>query len=338
MRTSMRLGVVGSGVALLGSAAFGALAPSAGAASGQARTTPAYNSTASAEVNNIVVGDTSVKPLGVTATTGNSPKSDSRSLAVLLQGLENIPVLGSAVGGALGSASPSILELASVHATAGADGVSTACATTLQANCDGTASPVTLKITLDTFSSILDSLPVPVPGLSNYALKLTLQGPQASCEAGPAGSGKLSGRDTPASVTAEITENDAQLIGPVDIPSGQNIWDQLATQGAGSTLADALHLLASDAPLNLTLNSGSQAKTDSKITVTSGLLGLSTAEHTLLKVGEAKATCGPNTRGGSPKPGPGSQTGGEKPLGGIQSDEGRSSVPAASWRALSGMP
>ena len=342
MRTSTRLGIAGSGVAVAGSAALAALAPGAVAAPGQARATPAYHSTATAEVGTVAVGHNQLDPLRVTATNANSPQDKKYTLAVLLAELNDVPVLGPAVGGALQTASPSILELASAHATASADGVSTACATTLQASCESMPSPVILKIKLDALSSILDTLPTPIPNLPEFALVLTLQGPQASCEAGPAGSGKLSGNAAPAGATAQITENDSPIAGPVTL-SGGDVWTALAGE-ADPALAPALNLLATGAPLNLTLDHGSTSSpSGSAVTATSGELGLSTANATLLHVGGVTVHCGPNTLSGSAGPGPGSSgtgsgTGGEKPLGGIQSDEGRSSAPARSWLALNGMP
>lgn len=356
MRKSTRISIVGSGVAVAGTVAIAALAPGAAASPGQASATT-YNSTATATIGDLILGGTSQSLLPVTATTGNSPKSASIGSAPLISALNGVPVIGPPLAAAFQAANPSYTDVATERATASAGGTSTACAAVLAADCTSTPNPVVLNVGFNDLSSVLGTLPTPLPGgLSAYDLVLTLHGPQASCSAGPAGSGQLSANADVAGATAEITQNGTPVAGPVTLDGG-SIWNQLLTAaGNTSVLAPALQLLNSNAPLSLIINPNSTKSTSgSTATATAGELGLASGGTTLLDAKTVSVSCGPNTMAAttSPSPSPSSPTTGtpapspttgapsptgEEPLGGIQTDEGRSSVPAGSWLALNGMP
>jgi hypothetical protein len=131
--------------------------------------------------------------------------------------------------------------------------------------------------------------------------------------------------------------------------SGGDVFSQVLTAEKASPVTPLLQMLTTKAPLTLTLDPNSRKYTSgSKATATTGELGLSSGGTTIFDVKTATVTCGANTEaaGATPAPSPAgsspstsSSTSGEKPLSGIQTDEGRSSIPAAkSYLALSGMP
>lgn len=352
----MRIGIVSSSVAVIGwGAALAALAPSAGAASGQASSAN-YDSTATATVGEVNIAGTDQSLLTTTATSGDSPKSASIGSGQVLSALQGVPTLGSALSVAFQNANPGHTDLVSESATASPDGTSTACAAVLSADCTTRPMSLIVKLGLTDLTSALSGTPLaglvkqlPDP-LGEYAVVLTLNGPRASCSAGPAGSGDVSATDNPAGASLDIRANGQSVLpnGPVAL-SGGDVFSQVLTAEKASPLSPLLQMLTIKAPLTLTLDPNSRKYTSgSKATATTGELGLSSGGTTIFDVKTATVTCGANTEvaGATPAPSPAgsspstsSSTSGEEPLSGIQTDEGRSAIPAAkSYLALSGMP
>ncbi|MBO0803022.1 MAG: hypothetical protein J2P25_08105 [Nocardiopsaceae bacterium] len=348
MRKSTRIGIVGSSVAVAGSAALAAFAPSAGAtpSAGGAPSSSGYHSSATATVGAVDVAGVSQSLASASATTGNSPASDSIGSGTVLSVLQGVPApLGPALVAAFNNANPGNTDLVSESATASANGTSTACAAILSANCTTKPMSLILRVGLGDLTS---SLPAPLSGLTGplkgvtslagYSLVLSINGPRASCTAGPAGSGEVSATDNPGGVVASITD-----------PNGQTVPGTQVSLQTGDIFAQLPGLPSGLGPLTLTFDPNSRKYTSGSVaTATTGELGLSAGSTQIFNVTAAKATCGPNkaVTTSAPKPSPsgapapaGSTTSGEKPLSGIQTDEGRSSIPAAdSYLALNGMP
>lgn len=352
----MRIGIVSSSVAVIGwGAALAALAPSAGATSGQA-SSASYDSTATATVGEVNIAGTDQSLLTTTATSGDSPKSANIGSGQVLSALRGVPTLGSAINVTFQHANPGHTDLVSESATASPDGTSTACAAILSADCTTRPMSLIVKLGLTDLTSALDGTPLvglikqlPDP-LGAYEVALTLNGPRASCSAGPAGSGDVSATDNPAGASLDIRANGKSVLpnGPVAV-SGGDVFAQVLSAVKGSPVTPLLQALTSKAPLTLTLDPNSRKYTSgSKATATAGELGLSSGGTTIFDVKAATVSCGANTEAAGATPAPSSPSGsspstgstsGEKPLSGIQTDEGRSSVPAAqSYLALNGMP
>jgi hypothetical protein len=351
----MRIGIVSSSVAVIGwGAALAALAPNAGATPGQASSAN-YDSTATATVGEVNIAGNDQSLLTTTATSGDSPKSASIGSGQVLSALKGVPTLGSAVSMTFQNANPGHTDLVSESATASPDGTSTACAAVLSADCTTRPMSLIVKLGLKDLTSALGGTPLsglvnqlPLP-LGDYVVALTLNGPRASCSAGPAGSGDVSATDNPAGASLDIRAKGKSVLpnGPVAL-SGGDVFGQVLNAQKSSPLAPLLQALTSKAPLTLTLDPNSRKYTSgSKATATVGELGLSSNGTTIFDVKAATVTCGPNTEVASATPVPSpsgsspstGSTSGEKPLSGIQTDEGRSAIPAAkSYLALSGMP
>ena len=135
--------------------------------------------------------------------------------------------------------------------------------------------------------------------------------------------------------------------GPIAL-SGGDVFKQLFAAEASSPLAPVLQQLENSSPLSVTIDPNSRKYiSGSKATAIAGELGLSANGTTIFDVTAAKASCGPNTETASTTPAPsspapssptGTSTSGEKPLSGIQTDEGRSAAAGNSYLALNGMP
>jgi hypothetical protein len=207
---------------------------------------------------------------------------------------------------------------------------------------------LTSTLTSTPLAGVLNKLPGDQLG---DTIELSLNGPRASCSVGPAGSGDVSATDNPAGASVNIVDSSGKSILPNGaIPvSGGDIFNQLLGALNGSPLASLLQQLSSQAPVSVTLDPNSRKYTSgSKATATAGELGLSSGGTTIFDVKAATVTCGPNTEAAVATPAPSSPSGsspstgstsGEKPLSGIQTDEGRSAIPAAqSYLALNGMP
>ncbi|HEX6450099.1 MAG TPA: hypothetical protein VF060_11630 [Trebonia sp.] len=351
----MRIGIVGSSVAVIGwAAALAALAPSAGATPGQASSAN-YDSTATAKVGEVNIAGTDQSLLTTTATSGDSPKSASIGSGQVLSALKGVPSLGSALAAAFQQANSGNTDLVSESATASHDGTSTACAAILSADCTTRPMSLSVKLGLTDLTSALNGSPLAglikqLPdSVDAYTVVLTLNGPWASCSAGPAGSGDVSATDNPGGASLDIRANGKSALpnGPVAL-SGGAVFSQVLTAVKGSPVTPLLQMLTSKASLTLTLNPTSRKYTSgSTATATADEIGLSSGGTTIFDVKLATVTCGPNTEaaGATPAPGPSESspstgsTSGEKPLSEIQTDEGRSSIPAAqSYLALNGMP
>lgn len=335
----MRLGIVGSSVAVLGSAAFAALAPSAGATAAKAHATPTYTSKATAEVADLTVGGVAETLLKAAATNAHSPAEDILGITPL----EDALAAHAPVGPLLKAALPAGLNLADTYAIANSTGVSAACAGILVADCTATASPVVLRTPLASLPVMADVLTVP-------DLVITLHAPEASCMADAAGN-KFTADANLVEATADLQENGTSILagGPIVLGDGTDAWTKLATAvgGTNALLETALTQLGTSDPLTFVIDNSTVSHTTTGTTAeaTSGELGLELGSAQILDAKAVHVSCGPNTKNATPGPGPGKPvkpgagTTGEKPLGGIQSDEGRSAIPAASsWQALNGMP
>jgi hypothetical protein len=379
VRTSTRIGIVGSSVAVAGSAALAAFAPSAGATTGQA-SSARYNSTATATVGSVDIDGNAQSLLTTTATSGDSPHSASIGSGQVLSALQGVPTLGPALVTAFEKANPGGTDLVTESATASPDGTSTACAAILAADC--TTKPMSLILNLglgdlpaasssssssssssggsgNPISSVLGQVGQAVgkvtgrssqaagqksqaqaskgSNLLDYSLTLTINGPRASCSAGPAGSGDLSATDNPAGATVDLLANGKSVLpgGPISV-SGGDIFKQLLSAVGGTQVGTLLSDLEGKAPLALTLDPNSRKYTSgSKATATAGEVGLSSGGTTLFDVKAATVTCGPNTQAATTSTSSSSTTAptgtsGEKPLTGIHTDEGRWVPPARS--------
>jgi hypothetical protein len=379
VRTSTRIGIVGSSVAVAGSAALAAFAPSAGAAAGQA-SSARYDSTATATVGSVDIDGNTQSLLAATATSGDSPHSASIGSGQVLSAVQGVPTLGPALATAFEKANPGGTDLVTESATASPDGTSTACAAILAADC--TTKPMSLVLNLglgdlpavsspsssstsssaggsgNPVSSVLGQVGQAVGKVTghssqasstsqatqagkgssplDYTLRLTINGPRASCSAGPAGSGDLSATDNPAGATVDLVANGKSVLpgGPIAV-SGGSIVQQLLDSVGGTPVSSLLSGLESKAPLALTLDPNSRKYiSGSKATATAGEVGLSSGGTTIFDVKAATVTCGPNTQAATTSTSsstmPPAGTSAEKPLTGIQTDEGRWVPPARS--------
>lgn len=194
----------------------------------------------------------------------------------------------------------------------------------------------------------------PLAVIAPYAIVLKLSGPEATCTAGPSGSAgsNFTATQSLASVSLDIEQNGKSVLpnGPISLHSG-DILGQLPSglssapgvQQLANALSQAgggLDTLTQASPLQLTINPGSTSGAGSgpSTTATAGELGLSVNNMQLLDLKAAQAKCGPNTAvAGATKPTT-KTTSSEKPLAGIQTDEGRSgsgSGPAL-WAGVAG--
>lgn len=360
MRTSMRIGIVGSSVAVAGSAALAAVAPSAGAAPAARASSAGYHSKANAGVGVVTIDGTKVSLLSASADSanGSAAHSDSIGSGQLLTALQNVPTLGPVLAAAFQQANPGHFDLATVAATASTNGTSAGCAAVLAADCTsgGQLRSLILKVGLADLpagllpSSVTNLVSQLGGSLADYAVVLTLNGPRASCAVGPAGGSDVSATDNPAGAEVDIQANGKSILptGPISLSTGA-IFAQLFAAEKGSPLGSLLSALSAKLPLGVIVNTNSRKySAGPKATATADELGLTSNGTTIFDVKLASASCGPNTEAASsapvpsptPSTGPGtSSTSGEKPLTGIQTDEGRSTVPAAkSWLALNGMP
>ncbi|MCL2583481.1 MAG: hypothetical protein FWE35_13620 [Streptosporangiales bacterium] len=335
MRASTRIGIVGSGFAVVGSAALAALAPSAVASSG-------YNSTAAAESGSVNIGGTPATAVSASATPSNSPQASSVPSSSLTD------ELNGGLQGLSGNVLSSSPDLVAVEATATSSGQSSGCAIVLGSNCDDGGTP--LKFTLDAGTlagSGVGSLPL---------VTVIVNGPKASCSAGPDGSG-LNASDDQGTITASVAGGQ-----PVSLSPGDNLFGALGLSDLGKQIS-----------ITPVIGQGHHHIGGGKASATAGEIGLDGPSGPIFDVKGATTTCGPNNAAagsGSPgKPGspgapgapggngsPGSNgapgtngltstsvpsstsTSGESPLGGgIQTDEGRSaSSSAPGWLALNG--
>lgn len=344
----MRIGIAGSSVVVAGSAAFAALAPAAGAAS-------QFNSTATAKSGNVTIGDQSLPAQSVTAT----PATGNQSKAVPPDGTSSVSsALGQAIPGSVAQFSGS--NLMAVTASATPDGKSNACAAVLAASCNqGEGAPLTYTVPLASLGNILK-----IAGLdaSQDTLKLTVNGPTASCSAGPSGASLVS-QDTPAAVQAEIDDANGTVGTPVDLKSG-DILSQLSGVPALTSILSGL-----TQGLNLTIKQGSHQTANGAALASTGELGLSAGSTSVFDLKGGTVSCGPNNPipGSTPTPPPASPGGNSTPqaqststpltsgsqnssptpktssaskkLSKVQTDEGRSASDSApAWLALNGMP
>lgn len=327
MRTSLRIGIVGSGVAVAGSAALAALAPAAGAAPGAS-----YRSTATGTSGKVTVTNAVLTPLTETATPGNSPKAGHISSAQVLSALQGVPTAGPALVSAIQNANPGGAALVTVSASA--DGSTAACATVLGSDCTagGRPNPVVIKLGLRDLP--VTQLTSALQNLVNPSLVLTVNGPRANCATGPGGSSPTASQSD-GDVTATIQDASGHSVGPaIGLHSG-DVFSQLGGLGLPS--------LGGQIPLTLTITPGSHIVGNKASSATAAELGLSSSGSNIFDVKSATAACGagalsqvPGTRPGTTGRAP--STPGERPLKGIGTDEGRSAAPARPWLALNGMP
>lgn len=353
MRTSVRVGIVGSSIAVVGSAALAAVAPSAGAVPSAG----SYKSTATSTSGQVTVGGTPQSLLSATATPGNSPKTGSVGSAQLLSALNGVPTVGPDLVAAFKSGNPGGTDLVTVSSNASSGGTSAGCAAVLAADCtSGGSHPFVIKLGLGDLAAGLGSTPLggvlaSLPDPTKDSIVLTINGPRATCTAGPGGSG-LTASESPADIVASVEDANGQQVAPPIPIHGGDILSQLSGLGLPSSVAQQV-------PLTVTTSPGSKTVSGGKAVATAGELGLGASGTSLFDVKGATASCGPNTQttgtggGTGPGTGPGStgpgstvpgstgtapSTSGEKPLTGIKTDEGRSSITSEPWLALNGMP
>lgn len=184
--------------------------------------------------------------------------------------------------------------------------------------------------------------------LAGFALVLTLEGPEATCTAGPPGSAgsNFTATQSLASASVDIQQNGQSILpgGPIALKSG-DILNQLPSS-LPAPLTSALSQLNISSltqanPLDLTIDTGSTsgAGAGPSTTATAGELGIGVNGMQILDLKAAQAKCGPNKAvAGATKPAT-KTTSSEQPLGGgIQTDEGRSgsgSDPAL-WAGVAG--
>lgn len=345
----MRIGIAGSSVVVAGSAAFAALAPAAGAAS-------QFNSTATAKSGNVTVANQQITPANVTAT----PATGHQEASVPPNGTSSVSSsLSSAIPG--GAAKFSGSNLVSVTANATPDGNSQACSAILAASCDQQESaPLTYTVGLTSLGSALGL--TGLTGLGQDTLKLTINGPTASCTAGPSGGAAPASNYTQAAVQAEIDDATGKAVGtPVTLKSGA-ILSQLNGVPALTSILSGL----TQGQFNLTITQGSRQTGNGASSASTGELGLSAGTTTILDLRGGTVSCGPNNPipGSTPTPPPAapgsnsspqaqststpltsssqtpsSKTSSASKLSKIQTDEGRSASDGTSaWLALNGRP
>jgi hypothetical protein len=342
VRTSTRIGIVGSSVVAAGGAAFGAVAPAAYAAP----SATSYHATASSSSGDVTIGNQKIQLEKTAAYPGHSPEHGSIGTAQLIPVLQGVPGIGPALVKAIQTANPSGLDVVTVSADANASGNSSACAAVLAADCTSSSHP--LKLDLGLADLGITTLTGALSSVTGVALQITLNGPTATCTESANGQGTAN--DSPVDATAQLVDSTGQPLAqtpPIQLHGG-DILSQLGGLGLPST----------GASLGLILNGGSKSVSNGKATATALEVGLTSGGSTLLDVKGATVTCGPNgasnggggggTGGGGTGgngggtgglgTGTGPTTNGEAPLTGIGTDEGRSTAPAQPWNALAGMP
>jgi hypothetical protein len=357
----VRIGIIGSSVAVMGwSAGLAAFAPGAGAASGQHTSATSYNSSATATTGAISIAGNDTSLLTDDAVTGSGPEIATLGSARLVPALKSVPALGPVLAASFQAASPASADLLSESATATSDGTSAACAAVLSGDCtaNGKPQPIILKLGLSDLNAALTAaspsgsrVRLPPDPLADYAIVLTISGPEASCAAGPAGSGRLSASEDLAKATLDLQDNGKSMLpaGPIALDVG-NLFTQLGTTETNSPLAPLLTALSSALPLALAVDPGSKSLTGSASTATTGQVVLSALGTTVFDVKSASVTCGPNTKvvpaasvHSSPAASsqsystapadsaatPAGSVSNEIPLSSIQTDEGRSTTPFA---------
>lgn len=331
MRTSLRIGIVSSSIAVAGSAALAAAAPAGAAPS-------SYKSTATGQSGQVTVNSSQLPGITVTATPGNSPKSQSVSSTQVVQALQGVPALGPSLAAAFHSTNPSGVDL--VTATANADGSSAACAEVFGGDCtaSGQGQPVVIHLALTSLPNT--QLTSSLQGITGAALVLTINGPTASCSTGPGGSNPQAS-DSAADISASVENGTGGTVfGPVKVHGG-DLFSQLGALQLPSALASQLPLSVSVAPGHHSVGGGAASATAAEI-------GLNSTGSNLFDIKGASASCGPTSGngggGGGNGGGGGTGTGGTGPGNGeshlnrIGTDLGRSTAPAEPWLALNGMP
>lgn len=306
MRTPTRIGIASLSFAALGLLAPVALAPVAGAATAQAGSAN-YDSKATAAIGGLVVPVAPDSALSVTAVTqpggSDSPQQAGLGAGKVLPALKSAPGAGAALIAALKAANPGGTQLAEVQATSDHYGHSTACASLLSADCGpGQARPLTLRLGLSDLTSGLSALPLagltrelPDP-LADYSVVVTIAGPQATCTAGPAGSGQLASADTAARATVDLQDKGKSLLpaGAAPVTHGSVLRSLLgAVQNA--PLDSALSAVTEATPLTLNVSEGSRSASGSTATATTGRVALTSGTVRLLDLKSATVSCGGNT-------------------------------------------
>lgn len=329
MRTPTRIGIAGLSVAALGwGAALGFMAPSANAASSVAGSA-SYDSKASATMGGASVPDVPNSALSVTAIaqpgSSNSPQLAGLGADKVLPTLKSAPGLGAALASALRAANPGSAQLAEVKATAAHSGTSTACATVLSADCaPGRAKPLVLRLGLPGLTSALGASALSLPSvtrqlpdpLADYSVVLTIDGPRATCSAGPAGSGQFRSASTVAGATVDLQDKGKSVLPAGATPlTGGSVFTSLLSAARNSPLNAVLSAVSSATPLTVTLSPGSHTASGSAATATTGQVGLASGTVNLLDVRSATVTCGANT----PDADPYNPSGVDKPVAGTGS-------------------
>lgn len=324
---------------MAGGAALGALAPTASAAP---EASSSHVSSSSGSAANVTIGGNTVQLAKAAAYPGSSPKSASIGTSQLLPVLQGVPVIGQALASAVQTANPGGTDVVTVSAVANSDGKSNAAATLLGGD-PGGGTAHALKINLSLADLGVTNLTGALSGISDLSLLITLNGPTATCSAGPNGTG-MSAQNTPLDATAVLESGGKPVGQPIALHGGE-IFDQLSGLG--------LPAITSGASLGLSVSGGSRNVSNGVAQATAANVGLSSGGSTLLNIQGAHVTCGPNSASGGTGPGgtgpggtgpggtgtgtgvgtgTGPSSNGETPLTGVQTDEGTSSQqPRAPW-------
>lgn len=288
-------------------AALGLLAPNASAATSQGRPVH-HNSVATATTGGVSVPDVPNSALSVTAVAkpdvANSPQRTHLGSDKVLSALQSVPGPGAALAAALKAANPTGTQLSELEATAvSQSGTSTACASLLSADCaPGQARPEVLRLGLSgltaglsalTHSSVARQLPDP---LANYSVVLTIAGPQATCSAGPTGSGQFSAASSLADATVDLQDNGRSVLpaGAAPLTDG-SVFTTLQHAIKSSPLNAVLSAVTAATPLTVTLSPGSHSESGSTATASTGQVTFTSGTVPLLDIRAATVTCGPNT-------------------------------------------
>lgn len=321
--------MAGLSIAALGwGAALGFAAPSANAATSAA--SPAnYDSKATATMGGVSVPDVPNSALSVTAISQpgatNSPQQAGLGSDKVLPTLTSTPGLGAALAGALKAANPGSAQLAEVTATASHSGTSTGCAAILSADCaPGQAKPLVLRLGLSGLTSALGASALPLSNvtrqlpdpLADYSVVVTIDGPRATCSAGPAGSGQLESASSVAGATVDLQDNGKSVLptGAAPVRNG-SVFTALQGAAKNSPLSAVLSAVSSATPLTVALSPGSHSASGSAATATTGRVSLADGTVNLLDLRSATVTCGANT----PDADPYNPSGVDKPVAGTGS-------------------
>ena len=310
--------MAGFGIAALGcGAALGILAPSANAASVQARSAN-YDSNATATAGNVTVPDIQDSLISVTASarpgSGTAPRQAGLSTGRVASTLKLAPGLGPVLASALRAANPGNAALASVSATATHGGDSAACASVFSADCTaaGQDRPLVLRLGLSDLTAaagaaasrndnVLPGVSVPsLPNANDYSIVLSVHGPRAACSAGPAGTGRLSASASLASATVDLQDDGKSVLprGPVPLANGNVVGTVLGLQ-ASSPLQKLLSAVNAAVPLTVTFGPGSHGTSPKgTATATAGHVRVGSSTGSLLDFKPATVSCGANTRDG----------------------------------------